>query len=183
MSTSVSRLVFLSCLSASMCISIASFVACASDPDVTNPTADGSTGNDGSTKKDSGGGGGGEEDTGTKPDLDSGKKDTGTGTEQEGGLEAGAECAFNRECQAALRCECDEATGCFCKPGVRGTGKNGVDLCDSGNQCASSVCVEGKQADTFYCSDECGDASDCKPNLPRCLPTFGFPSPICVRQP
>jgi hypothetical protein len=96
---------------------------------------------------------------------------------------AGAECAFNRDCQAALRCECDEATGCSCQPGVRGTGRNGIDACDSGNQCASALCVEGPKTDEFICSDECADPSDCTGKLPQCVPVFGIPAPICARDP
>lgn len=96
-----------------------------------------------------------------------------------GDAKAGDPCTFNRECQANLRCECTEADGCECKVGVRGTGQNGVTQCDSGNQCASSLCVEG-QAKTFYCSDECKTGADCKPNLPQCS-SVAFIGKICIR--
>lgn len=102
------------------------------------------------------------------------------GKDANGPGEAGTECSFNRECQAALRCDCDGF--CACQPGVRGTGRNGVDTCDSGNQCASSVCVE-QNGGVFLCSDECVDEDDCEPGLPLCVPTVGFDNPICVRQP
>jgi hypothetical protein len=93
----------------------------------------------------------------------------------------GTECAFNRDCQAALRCECSEDTGCSCQPGARGTGKNGVDTCTSGNDCASSLCVEGPDDGGTICSDECADNNDCTGKLPKCLPvpTLGK---ICARE-
>ena len=96
-----------------------------------------------------------------------------------GDAKVGDICSFNRECQANLRCECTEVDGCACKVGVRGTGQNGVTECDSGNQCASSVCVEG-QANKFYCTDECEGGADCKPNLPQCK-SIAFVGRICVR--
>lgn len=93
----------------------------------------------------------------------------------------GALCSFNRECAAIARCECDETTGCMCATGPRGTGVNGVDTCTSGNDCASSVCVEGPSSD-YYCSDECGTDADCTGPLPRCI-DIAFVGRICVREP
>jgi len=96
--------------------------------------------------------------------------------------EAGAVCSFNYDCQSALRCECDETTGCECKPGVRGTGRNGVDPCVDGNGCISAVCVEGPADSGFFCSDECGTSADCIGKLPLCS-TIAFVGRICIRQP
>lgn len=96
---------------------------------------------------------------------------------------SGKACAFNRECPADERCECSEAAGCACKTGPRGTGKNGVDTCKDGNDCASSVCVEGPASGTaFYCSDECSSPAQCGGALPVCadIATLGK---ICVRTP
>lgn len=93
--------------------------------------------------------------------------------------EAGDECSFNRDCQTTLRCECNGA--CACAPGARGTGQNGIDACDSGNQCASSVCLEGPDGG-YLCSDECLTPADCPPKLPRCE-DITFVGRICVRQP
>lgn len=94
--------------------------------------------------------------------------------------EAGADCSFNRDCQSALRCECAQGT-CACKTGARGTGQNGIDGCDSGNDCASAVCLEGPGG-AFLCSDECKTAADCPPKLPLCE-DIAFVGRICVRQP
>lgn len=96
--------------------------------------------------------------------------------------EAGAECAFNRECNAALRCECSEAAGCACKPGTRGTGQNGVTPCADGNACASSVCTEGPPDAGSFCSDECKTSADCKGSLPLCS-DIAFVGRICIRTP
>ena len=104
------------------------------------------------------------------------------GKDANGPGEAGAECGFNRDCQAALRCECDESTGCACKVGARGTGQNGIDACDSGNQCASSLCVEGPTNGESICSDECTDDNDCGGKLPKCISAFGIPAPFCARE-
>lgn len=94
--------------------------------------------------------------------------------------EAGTPCSFNRECQIALRC--DEDTGYNCAPGTRGTGQNGVDQCDSGNQCASAVCVEGPPDSGFYCSDECTSAKDCTGALPQCT-NIALVGQVCTRTP
>ena len=91
-------------------------------------------------------------------------------------------CSFNWDCQSALRCECTEATGCACKAGPRGTGRNGIDPCVSGNGCASAVCVEGPPDAGFFCSDECGTSAECPSKLPVCT-TISFVGRICVRAP
>jgi hypothetical protein len=95
-----------------------------------------------------------------------------------GDVATGGACSFNRECAAADRCECIDFT-CSCRMGVRGTGKNGVDACTSGNDCASSVCVEGSDGKE-YCSDECTSDAGCGGKLPRCLSVTGV-GQICVR--
>jgi hypothetical protein len=94
----------------------------------------------------------------------------------------GDECSFNRECNAALRCECTESAGCACKAGVRGTGRNGIDPCNDGNACASAVCVEGPPDSGSFCSDECATSNDCKGQLPLCS-TIAFVGRICIRTP
>jgi hypothetical protein len=94
--------------------------------------------------------------------------------------EAGAPCTFNRDCPSALRCECDLDAGCACAPGPRGTGKNGIDRCDGGNDCASSLCVEGPGG-VYYCSGECVTAADCTGALPLCA-DIAFVGRICVRE-
>ena len=96
---------------------------------------------------------------------------------------SGKACAFNRECPSAERCECSESAGCVCKTGPRGTGKNGVDTCKDGNDCESSLCVEGPASGTaFYCSDECTTAAQCKGALPVCA-DIALVGRICVRTP
>lgn len=132
---------------------------------------------DGSTKKADGATG----EPGEDPEPDAG--DTEPEPIEDGPGEEGAECAFNRDCKAALRCECSEATGCACAPGARGTGKNGVDVCQSGNDCASSLCVEGPEPGESICSDACKTDDDCTGKLPQCLPITGLPEPICTREP
>jgi hypothetical protein len=95
-----------------------------------------------------------------------------------GEVATGGACAFNRECASTDRCECIDFD-CVCRKGVRGTGKNGVDTCTSGNDCASSLCVEGSDGKE-YCSDECETAANCGGALPRCLDVTGL-GRICVR--
>jgi hypothetical protein len=92
---------------------------------------------------------------------------------------SGIECAFNRECPASERCACDLETGCFCEYGPRGTGQVGVDMCEDGNDCASSVCAEGPGG-LYYCSDGCDDGDDCEGALPICA-EIAFVGKICVR--
>jgi len=112
--------------------------------------------------------------------LDAGRDaDAKAGKDANGPGEAGAECSFNKDCQSALRCECDGT--CACKLGSRGTGENGIDACDSGNDCLSAVCLEGPGG-AYLCSDECVNASDCPTKLPKCL-DVAFVGRICVRQP
>jgi hypothetical protein len=115
-------------------------------------------------------------DAGADAPRDSAAKDA------NGPGEAGATCSFNRDCQLALRCQCDNVNGCACAPGARGTGQNAVDACDSGDQCASAVCVEGPPDAGFFCTDECGSAADCIAPLPQCT-NVAFVGQICVRTP
>lgn len=95
--------------------------------------------------------------------------------------EAGAPCSFNRDCHSALRCDCDLDAGCACAPGPRGSGRAGADRCDGGNDCASSVCVEGPGG-VYYCSGECVTAADCAGALPLCS-DVAFVGRICIRDP
>lgn len=146
------------------------------DPDPGDASTDGRSG-------DAGGSTGTDEDaSGTADATKDAGKDARPKKDANGPGEAGIECSFNHDCQLALRCECDEKTGCSCQPGARGTGQNGIDTCDSGNQCASSLCVEGPNPDESICSDECTDPSDCTGKLPKCIPV-AFVGTICVREP
>lgn len=89
-------------------------------------------------------------------------------------------CIFNSDCPEDQRCD-DETD--LCEVGERGTGQNGVDTCESGDDCASAVCVEGPEdGGDFYCSDECQDDDDCTGELPRCL-NIAFVGRICTRVP
>ncbi len=98
----------------------------------------------------------------------------------DGPKKEGAECSFNRECQAALRCECSETAGCACRLGTRGTGRNGVDACDAGEGCRSSVCVEGPPGGGSFCSDECKTEAECTGKLPVCA-DIALVGRICIR--
>jgi hypothetical protein len=120
------------------------------------------------------------DDDGAATGTDSG--DAGALPIIDGPGEAGTECAFNRECNAALRCECTESAGCACKAGVRGTGQNGVTPCSDGNACASSVCVEGPPDSGSFCSDECKTSTECTGQLPLCS-DIAFVGRICIRTP
>ena len=92
---------------------------------------------------------------------------------------SGHECTFNRDCPESERCACELDAGCFCEVGPRGTGVVGEDTCESGNDCTSSVCVEGPSTD-YYCSDECDDGDDCGGALPICS-NIALLGKICVR--
>jgi hypothetical protein len=92
-----------------------------------------------------------------------------------------AVCSFNKDCPSAERCECDEVTGCFCHIGVRGTGKNGIDQCVTGNDCQSALCIEGPTKNVFYCSDECKTAAQCTGMLPKCT-NIALVGMVCVRM-
>ena len=136
-------------------------------------------------------------DTGADADADARDGDIGEDADSEGDGEAGPgdadighdadwdedgsllECTFNRDCPEDRRCECDELEGCYCRVGERGTGRNGIDTCEDGNDCASSLCVEGPGG-VFYCSDECEDDEDCGPNLPICR-DIAYLGRICIR--
>jgi len=157
-------------------------VAC-SDDDATNVTpggADGST--DGRTQSDSSA-----EDEDATTTKDGGTdadaaKDAKAVRDANGPGEAGADCVFNHDCQLALRCGACDAGYCYCEPGARGTGRNGIDQCDAGEQCASALCVEGSgDSGVSYCSDECESNGDCTGMLPKCLsiPFFGD---FCARD-
>jgi hypothetical protein len=92
---------------------------------------------------------------------------------------SGDVCSFNADCGASLRCACDG--DCSCQPGVRGTGRLG-DPCESGDDCASSVCVEGPDtATSFLCSDACDDDDDCAGELPVCA-DIALIGRLCIRQ-
>jgi hypothetical protein len=143
-------------------------------PDAT--AGDGRGGSDSSTEED-----------GSVPELDA-SKDAGLDARDANTRDANGPgaldevCSFNWDCQVALRCECDEATGCACKSGVRGTGRNGIDPCTSGNNCTSAVCIEGPPDSGSFCSDECGTSADCVGKLPLCQ-TIAFVGRICTRTP
>ena len=99
---------------------------------------------------------------------------------QSADAKVGDTCGFNRECGKSERCECDEDAGtCTCQTGARGTGKNGVDTCSSGNDCASALCVEGRNK--FYCSDECTSNTSCGSALPVCA-DIAFVGRVCIRD-
>lgn len=89
------------------------------------------------------------------------------------------ECVFNRECPADQRCTCVDYA-CGCADGARGTGVNGVDTCVTGDDCASSLCVEGS-GPAFYCTDECTTSDQCGGALPDCL-DVAYIGRICVRS-
>ncbi len=152
----------------------ASFAFACSSSDPTGPAASGDAGVDASSSSSGAGGDAAGGDA---------AKDSASDARAGDGGGSGKACAFNRECPADERCECSEAAGCACKTGPRGAGKNGVDTCKDGNDCASSVCVEGPASGTaFYCSDECTSAAQCGGALPVCadIATLGK---ICVRTP
>ncbi len=120
-------------------------------------------------------------DTGTSDVSDSAADtsvDTATPIESDESNRGGA-CTFNRDCPADQRCGCTEADGCACEDGARGTGVNGVDTCADGNDCASSLCVEGR--DAYYCSDVCNTNEDCGPALPVCA-DIAFLGRVCIRE-
>jgi hypothetical protein len=126
----------------------------------------------------SGGGGGGLVDAG----VDAGVVDGGSCVHAPGTPDGGSRfsCTFNRECPCDERCDCDINTGCFCLTGPRGTGKSGIDSCDGGNQCESSLCVEGNGS--YYCSGECTTTAQCASKLPICA-DVAFIGRICIRNP
>jgi hypothetical protein len=130
-------------------------------------------------------------DGGVEPSPDGSVADGGDGGPSDAGGDArvrpdangpgldDAGCAFNRDCNLALRCECDQGD-CRCVRGPRGTGEVGVDKCDGGNDCSSSVCAEGPGG-VYYCSDECVTAVDCAGALPKCT-DIAFVGRICIRD-
>jgi len=167
------RLVFCFTVAA---IATASLVSACTD-ETTDVAGGGDAGDDGPTRRRDGSSGPvDEEDADVDPEKDSGADGAEAGKDANGPGADGDPCDFNRDCQLALRCECEEGN-CECKPGARGTGKNGVDTCTSANDCASSICAEGPIGS--FCSDECANDSDCTGNLPKCFPIIGFPEAIC----
>jgi hypothetical protein len=98
-----------------------------------------------------------------------------------GSREAGGTCSFNQDCIATERCSCTESSGCRCVVGARGRGRPGADTCNSGDECASAVCVEANGG-VSRCSAPCASASDCPAELPRCI-SVSFVGRICVRDP
>lgn len=93
------------------------------------------------------------------------------------------ECTFNADCIASERCECSETAGCFCKIGPRGSGKSGVDPCKDGQDCETSLCMEGPTYQTsYFCSGPCATAQDCGPMLPICA-NIAFLGKVCIRDP
>ena len=127
----------------------------------------------------------GNQTDGGAPDasVDAGAPTDGGDTVPDAGVPGGGSrsaCTFNSDCPADERCECDESEGCLCLTGPRGTGRSGVDACVSGNDCESSLCVEGWGGD--FCSGPCTSATDCGPRLPLCA-SIAFIGDICIRQP
>jgi hypothetical protein len=144
--------------------------ACVGDEPLTFPNTDGGADSalperDGSTA-----------DSGDPAPPDGGKDARPTRVDGPG--EVGAECFFNRECKAALRCVCPNGVDCSCQPGTRGTGELGAP-CDAGDQCSSSVCVEGPGVD-YFCTDECAGNANCMDPLPKCIAFGGFG--FCARD-
>lgn len=88
-------------------------------------------------------------------------------------------CSFNHDCQLSLRCEC-AGFDCTCQPGARGTGVPGA-VCTVGEDCVSSLCVDGPAAD-MLCSDACEVDLNCPESLPICSAIAGI-GKICVRTP
>lgn len=155
-------------LSFSTAAAACAIVACSSDDAASTTAGTDASAGDSSTARDGATGSDGEApaDAGTDGAAEAGKD--GSTRDANGPGKAGTECVFNHDCQLALRCSACDAGYCFCEPGARGTGKNGIDACDSGDQCASSLCVE----DT--CSDECQTKDDCTGKLPRCVSVPGY---------
>jgi hypothetical protein len=88
----------------------------------------------------------------------------------------GDDCSFNADCGEGLRCACDGA--CACEVGARGTGRLN-DACVSGNDCASSVCLDGPPPSTL-CTEACVDDGDCGGDLPICA-DIAFVGRVCIR--
>lgn len=119
------------------------------------------------------------------PDEDTGRRPSGDGGEGEGEGEdvfgdgvVGDDCSFNADCGEGLRCACDGA--CACEAGDRGTGQLN-DACVDGNDCASSVCLDGPPPSTL-CTVACVDDDDCGGDLPLCA-DIAFVGRVCIRQP
>ena len=118
-------------------------------------------------------------DAGVHDVVDAGQADA--GTVDAGVVDAGpgAPCTFNSDCPDVTRCSCSEASGCACVVGARGTGVACVDACVTGDDCASSVCLQGP-GDALVCSGPCVDNSTCHDKLPQCA-DVALVGRICVR--
>jgi hypothetical protein len=101
--------------------------------------------------------------------------------QQDAGPSSEAACSFNSDCPVRERCECTEADGCRCLIGERGTGVSGVDTCVDGNDCESSLCIEGNGGN-YYCSGPCATNADCGPTMPLCA-SISMVGRICIRDP
>ena len=143
---------------------LASIAAC-STSDVTMPAA-------------------GDDDAAVVDALAPDASDAASGADANGPGNPGDICSFNADCAAALRCECNESTGCACQPGVRGTGRNGIDPCPGDNgsdDCASALCIEGPDGTGNFCSDQCTTDADCTGMLPQCM-DIALVGRVCVRK-
>jgi hypothetical protein len=121
------------------------------------------------------------------PPDDDGRRPSGDGGEGEGEGEGedvfgdgvvGDVCSFNADCGEGLRCACDGT--CACEVGARGTGRLNAS-CTTGNDCASSVCLEGPPPTTL-CTEACVDDGDCGGDLPICA-DIAFVGRVCIREP
>jgi hypothetical protein len=178
------RLRFIAALAAASFTFAAIVVACSDETVTSTPSTTEDGGRRDTGRDDEDGGGGTDEDANVPTDggakLDA-QADAKAARDANGPGEAGADCVFNHDCQLALRCEC-EGFACTCKPGARGTGKNGIDTCDAGEDCTSSLCVEGPgDSGVSYCSDECETNVDCTGMLPKCTAIASL-GKICVRN-
>jgi hypothetical protein len=118
----------------------------------------------------------------TDASTDAGEEQVNPTRDANGPGKAGDDCVFNDDCQLVLRCGACDAGTCVCENGARGTGRNGIDRCDAGEQCTSALCVEGPgDSGVSYCSDECASSDDCTGVLPTCVsvPFFGD---FCARD-
>ena len=91
------------------------------------------------------------------------------------------DCGSNEDCGPALRCEAVAADRMVCLGGVRGTGALGDICADSGNDCASALCLEAEPLfgrPDGLCTQTCSDERDCAAPLPVCEVWFG--SGLCL---
>lgn len=92
----------------------------------------------------------------------------------------GGVCSLNRDCPASARCTCADGD-CRCMEGARGVGVSGETRCSTGDDCASSLCVDGNNG--MLCSDGCTSNDDCPPALPRCITIGALSLSLCARDP